>query len=259
MRVALCDADVLIRDVVESVVTSLGHEVVGVADTTAGSVGLIEAARPELVVLDISLGVNSDFDVVDAANAIGARVIVFSHTMDAELLGEYSPLPTVVEKPDLLELERAIVRLEHAAPDDRPGQQERRQRPARAASGRPPTGLDDAQAFFESVNDAAPGDGLIAIEVEEATEPLAAAAQSAMRETDRLLAARDAVRLYLPAGGEDGVRSVVQRLAAAGIAPPGSRITAVVVRDGEDGAAAFDRLRHEGEEQRLMPTDQAPT
>ena len=73
MRVVVCDEDALMRDMVEAVVASTGHEVAGIADTTVAAVGLIESALPDAVILDLSLGYNTDFDIIDSAIGVGAR------------------------------------------------------------------------------------------------------------------------------------------------------------------------------------------
>ncbi len=111
MQIVVCDDDVFLREMVESLVRTTGHEVLGIADTTAAAVGLIEAGRPDAVVLDLSLGYNTDFDIIDAAISVGARPIVFTQNADAELLGQYPVTPAVVEKPDLESLEQVLVRL----------------------------------------------------------------------------------------------------------------------------------------------------
>ena len=132
MQIVLCDNDVFMREMVESVVRTTGHEIHGIADTTHDAVGLIEAGHPQAVVVDLSVGYNTDFDVIAAANAVGARAIVFTHNADAELLARYEIAPAVIPKPDLVALEDLLRRLgldeeEHAV------EQDRRARPARAS------------------------------------------------------------------------------------------------------------------------------
>ena len=235
MRIVLCDEDAVMRDVVESLVTGAGHEVVGVADTTAVAVRLIETARPDAVVLDLSLEYNSDFDMVASAIAVGARPIVFSHQVDADMLDRYSPRPTFVAKPDLAALESALTVQEVRAA----GTVDRRRRPARAAAGTAPTGVADAQAFFEAINDAEPGDGMVSIEVDHGAEDIG----KILRGTDRLLAFPAAVRIFMPGAGEEGVRSLLGRLADAGAVPTGCPTAWIVVEAGELGADAFARLK----------------
>ena len=99
------------REMVESLVRTTGHEVVGIADTTAAAVGLIEAGDPTPSCSTCRSGYNTDFDIIDAAISVGARPIVFTQNADAEILGQYSVAPTVVVKPDLEALEQVLLRL----------------------------------------------------------------------------------------------------------------------------------------------------
>jgi CheY-like chemotaxis protein len=246
MRIAVCDADAFMVDMIEALITSAGHQVVGIADSTMDAVGLIEAAKPEVVVVDISMGFNTDFDMVQSAIAVGARVIVFSHHADADLLGRYDPRPEVVAKPDLTALEQVLVRL---VPDEGGGaaEVERRQSPTRAAAGPPPTGLGDNQAFFEAVNAAEPGDAMVSIDVPAGAEEVGKEVLGVMRKTDRLLVFPTAVRIFLAGGGEIGVRSLLQRVSGAVALPSGCRARSVIVAEGEHGADAFDRVKHAGE------------
>src|SRR5258708_15588281 len=94
-------------------IASHGHEVVGIADTPTSAVGLVQAGRPDVLVVDPSVGCNWDFDVIDAAIDIGAKVIAFSRSGDAPASGRYVPEPAFVIKPDLLELEKMIERVRH--------------------------------------------------------------------------------------------------------------------------------------------------
>jgi CheY-like chemotaxis protein len=257
MRVVLCDEDALMRDVVEASITTAGHEVVGIADTTATAVHLIEAAHPDIVVLDLSLGWNTDFDIIESAIAAGARVVVFSRHADAERLAQYEVAPTVVPKPDVYALEQVLSRFE---PSDEGGgavAEDRRRRPVRAAVGPTPTGVSDAQAFFEAVNGAEPGDAMISIEGSIDAETVAAGIVPLLRTTDRLLAFPSALRFFLAGGGEDGVRSLLGRIADTGTIPPSSAVSSVVVREGEAGADGFDRLKHKADPQQLPSS--APT
>lgn len=247
MRIVLCDEDALLREMVESLLTRLGFDIVGIADTTVAGVGLIEAARPDAVIFDMSLGYNTDFDVIETAQAVGARTIVFSHNADEAILGKYARHPTVVHKPDLAALEHVLSRLDV---DDATGavvDEDRRRRPARAASGPPSTGVADAQAFYEALNDLATDDALVSLEVPGDPTDLAHDAVLLMRGTDRLLASVGAVRVYLPGGGAEGIASFTERLRAAGVAPAGTRLRSVVASPGESGADAFDRLKHSDE------------
>jgi CheY-like chemotaxis protein len=246
MRIALCDADAFMIDMIEALITSAGHQVVGIADSTVDAVGLIETAKPDVVVVDISMGFNTDFDMVQSAIAVGARVIVFSHHADADLLSRYEPRPEVVAKPDLTALEQVLVRL---VPDAGGGvaEVERRHSPTRAAAGPTPTGLGDNQAFFEAVNAAEAGDAMVSIDVPVGAEEVGKEVLGVMRKTDRLLVFPTAVRIFLAGGGDIGVRSLLQRVSDAVALPSGCQARSVIVGEGEPGADAFDRVKHAGE------------
>jgi CheY-like chemotaxis protein len=247
MRVVLCDEDSLLREMVESLLARLGFDIAGITDTTPAGVALIETARPDVVVFDMALGFNTDFDVLQAAVDVGARTIVFSHTADDAILSGYTPRPTVVEKPDLVLLEEVLSRLDSDADAGAVVEEDRRQRPVRAASGDAPTGPTDAQAFYSALQDVAEGDALVAIEVPDtvAADVLATDMLAIMRSTDRLLATRTTVRVYLPGGGDVGIDSFLKRLAGARIVPEASAVAGIVVTAGESAADVFDRLKGE--------------
>ena len=77
MRFVLCDDDELLRSLVETVLERQGHEVIGVADHTAIGSQLVKAGKPDAVIVDLSLGYNTDFDIIETAIDVGARVIIF--------------------------------------------------------------------------------------------------------------------------------------------------------------------------------------
>jgi chemotaxis response regulator CheB len=238
VRFVLCDEDQLIRSIVESIVTRLGHEVVGVAETTAAATQLISYTHPDAVICDLSLGFNTDYDVVQAAISAGARPIVFSKTADAAALGRYAEAPVLVRKPDLTALEHTLERLVKDGADH-VVETERRRRPTREAVGPEPIGLSDAQAFYEALNNATEGDALLSIDGHAHGERAA----GVVRGTDRLLVAPGSVKVFLAAGGEAGIASFLRRLDA--VAPlAGAVVRAVVVEAGEAPSDAFDRLKH---------------
>lgn len=248
MRFVLCDDDRVFTSIIEAMLTDLGHGVVGVGTTTADSVALVRAARPDVVILDLSLGFNTDFDIVVAAAAVGATPIVFTHNADEAILRQYAVRPRVVFKPDLTELERVVERIgvdtEHHVVE-----RDRRERPGRAASGPVPTNISDAQAFYEALNDATAGDSLVAIALPkdagaaEGVPETANRVREVLRQTDRLLASSAAVRVFLPAGGDVGAASFRTRLGEVDALPAGATIRSVVVAPGESSADAFDRLK----------------
>lgn len=255
MQIVVCEGDPLLREMIEAVVARTGHQVAGSADSTAGAVALIDAVHPDAVIVDLSLGNNSDFDVIATAIGVQAKTVVFSHNIDTTVLDGYSVSPAVVIKPDLGALEDLLGRMATTGPADDATQRDRRQSPARRAVGPMPTGVVDAQAFFEAVNGAEAGDGMLSLEVAVEAEAVARDATRLMRDTDRLLAFPSAVRLYLPGSGEIGIRSLLGRIVSAGAVPPGCRVTSVVVREGEEGADAFARLKADGDVQVPEPTE----
>lgn len=248
MRFVLCDEDHLYTSMIEVMLADLGHEVVGVATTTADSVALVGAARPDVVIVDLSMGFNTDFDVVISAGDVGATVIAFTQNADDLFLSQYPVRPTVVFKPDLPELERVVRRLELNS-QRRVVEHDRRERPGRAAGGPIPTSLSDAQAFYEALNEASAGDALVSIEVPEHeglagdASDTAARVREVMRGTDRLLASMSVVRVFLPVGDDVGAASFRTRLGEADALPAGAIIRSIVIEPGESPAAAFDRLK----------------
>lgn len=249
MRFVLCDDDDLLAAMVESIVTRHGHEVVGLVDTTAAAVAMIEQTRPDAVIVELALGVNSDFDVVRAAIDVGACPIAFTHDADYARLSTYEVAPIVVIKPDLHALELAIEHAAEHAPDDAGAPvADRRTRPVRAASGPIPTGVGDALAFYEALNAGVDGDGLVAIELDGAVpggdaESLARDVGEVMRDTDRLLASATSVRVFLPGSGAEGVESFLRRVDGSGTLPPGARLRSLVIGAGETPTDAFERLK----------------
>lgn len=256
MRVVIVDEDGLLRETLESVLSRLGYEISGIADTTVDGVGLVRAAKPDVVIFDMSLGYNTDFDVIDAALGVGARTVVFSHTADDAILSQYSRRPTVVEKPDLVGLEEVLRRLEVVQDENEVAvvDKERRQRPTRAAAGAPSTGVVDAQAFYDALNAAQEGDALVSIELSSDGTRFGGEVLAVMRGTDRLLASSSSVKVFLVGGGDIGITSFLTRLRNAAGIPDGARVTAIVVRAGEDPMDAFERLKREGEEQPPPPS-----
>jgi CheY-like chemotaxis protein len=248
VQIVVCDDDAFMRELVESLVRTTGHEVLGLADTTAAAVGLIETGRPDAVVLDLSLGYNTDFDIIDAAISVGARAIVFTQNADAQLLGEYPVAPAVVIKPDLEALEHLLRRLGRDGSGGDVREQDRRRHPAVVPEGPAPTGPSDAQAFFEAVNGARAGDALVALDVAVGAEAVADEVSQQLRDTDRvLLMPPRGLRAFLSGGGEEGVQSALARIAEIHVLTSDCQVAAVIVRDGEHGADAFDRLKNEGE------------
>lgn len=248
MRFVLCDDDQLFTSMVEAMLNDLGHEVVGVGTNTADCVALVETSHPDVVIVDLSLGFNTDFDVITSAIDMGATAIIFSQNADEAIVKQYPVRPLVVFKPDLTELERVVSRLT-VDTQKRVTEEDRRRRPARAAAGPAPTSPIDAQAFYEALNAAQPGDALLSIELPSDgghawdANDLAARVRVVMRETDRLLASVATVRVFLPGGDEIGAMSLRNRLAAVDAVQQGMTVRSVVIAPGEAPADAFDRLK----------------
>ena len=161
VRIALCDDEAPLVNLVEDLVANQGHEVIGVADTTAAAVLLVTHGRPDLVIVDPAVGCNADFDVIDTACEVGADSIVFSRSTGLVTGKPYGRPPILVPKPDLVALDAAVGRLGHGrAGAETPA--DRRRRPGRESSGPPPSGLHDAAAFYGALNDALAGDALVA-------------------------------------------------------------------------------------------------
>lgn len=249
MRFVLCDDDQLFTSMIEAMLADVGHEVVGVATTTSASVALVETARPDVVIVDLSLGFNTDFDVVETAIAIGAATIIFSYNADDGILSRYPVRPLVVHKPDLPELEQVVRRLERS-PHRGVVEHDRRTRPTRVAGGSPPADIADARAFYEAVNGAMGGDALISVDMPEAAGASDKAREAAtrirdvLRETDRLVASASSVRIFLPGGEQTGIQSFLARLDQVGGLPAGATVRSIVVAPEEPPSAAFDRLKH---------------
>lgn len=243
----VCDDDQLYTSLIERMLADLGHQVVGIASTAADGAALVETARPDLVILDLSMDFNSDFDIVASALAVGATALIFSQRADDALLSRYAIRPTVVYKPDLTELEHVVTRV--AMEQDRGvGGQDRRARPASIATGAEPTSVADAQAFYGALNGATSGDALLSIELPETTGQADEASDVAMRvrvllrSADRLVASATSVRVLLPNGG-DAVASLLARLGDGGALPSGATVRAVTIDPDELPNDAFERLK----------------
>jgi CheY-like chemotaxis protein len=248
MRIVLCDGDDLLRSMVEVMVERTGHDLVGVADTAADAVGLLQMAKPDAAIIDLALGVNADFDIVETALSVGAQVIVFSRTAYAEMLDRYPERPVVVPKPDLDALEHALQHLGDPSPPP-PPVVDRRRRPGRDPIGPSPTGVSDAQAFYEALNGAVEGDGLLWIDLTQigtgslAATELAERVMGVMRGADRILASPEAIRVFLLGSAEEGITAFCRRLADAGVLAAEAPMRSVVVGADEAPSDAFDRLK----------------
>ncbi len=246
-RFAICEDDDIYATIIEAMLSERGHEVIGVTTTTSRSVALIEAARPDVVIVDSLLGYTSDFDIIATCNELGTTAIVFSSAPDDEAFSRYDPRPIVVHKPDLTELERVVDRTEaDEAGNTRP--RDRRRRPSRAIRGPNPTSPSDSHAFYVAFEQATAGDALVAFDLHHAI-PLddvrysADALREHLRDTDRLLVSSTVLRVFVPDAQPDGVSSLLRRLQENAVLPPGTTTTAIVLEDDETSIDAFDRLK----------------
>lgn len=253
MKFVLCDDDALMRNMVETLVHRQGHELIAAVDNTADATDLIVNHRPDAVIVDLSLGYNTDFDIVDVATAVGSSVIVFSHNADHSILARFTPPPVTVPKPDFVELEAVIgrVRPNDGAPADTVVK-ERRRHPERVSIGPVPTGLADAMAFYEALSNAMADDVLLSVEP-AATGALVVEADAEVvarlvRATDRVLFAGTSIKLYLADGGTDGTAAFLARLReVAPILADQVRVRSVTIGEGEPSSDAFDRLKGSAE------------
>ena len=102
-------------------------------------------------------------------------------------------------------------------------------------------------------DEAQEGDALVSIETPVDGTRVGEDLMAALRGTDRLLASSSAVRVFLVAGGHEGIVSFLGRISAAAIVPDGSHVRSIVVRADEAPMDAFDRLKREGDEQPFPP------
>ncbi len=244
----LCDTDRLYTKIIERLLNDLGHEVLVVTDTAATAVSAINSLHPTGVIVDFSADFNSDFDVIATAIAVGATPIVFSQQADSSLLSRYSVTPLVVFKPDITALENAITGLAQHT-ERRSTNRERRKRPTRVAWGSKPTNVGDSHSFYDALNAAVTGDALASLELGDQSDraaqatALAMAVERQMRDSDRLLASSTGVRVFLPAGGGDGITSLLARLSDNALIPNATIVRAVTLAPGEAPADAYHRLR----------------
>lgn len=253
MKFVLCDDDALMRNMVETLIQRQGHELIAAVDNTADATDLIVKHRPDAVVVDLSLGYNTDFDIVDVATAVGSQVIVFSHNADQSILGRYTPAPVTVPKPDFVDLEEVLGRVRpNEGPRGGAEVQERRRHPDRVSIGPVPTGLADAMAFYEAMSNAMADDVLLSVEPASPSavvvESDAAVVSRLVRATDRVLFAGTSIKLYLADGGTDGTAAFLARLReVAPILADQVCVRSVTIGADEASSDAFDRLKGSAE------------
>lgn len=72
-RIVVVEDEALVAMLIEDSLTAAGHEIIGIADTVADAVALVEADRPDLVLCDIML-LDGDSGL-DVATFLAARGI----------------------------------------------------------------------------------------------------------------------------------------------------------------------------------------
>lgn len=241
VRVAICDDEQALVALVEELVLARGHEVLGIADNTVDAVHLVEHGHPDLLIVDPSVGCSSDFDVIETACTVGATTIAFTRNADIITVKPYAMTPIVIPKPDLVALDDTIGRT--VVVEDDAAIADRRQRPAREAAGEPPTGPHDAAAFYGALTDAITGDGMLAIIDEAPDADVATRLMKLVRHGDRVAITGWAIVALLPAGGDDAIAALTDRMRGAGLVGDRERIASAVVADGESGPEAFARMR----------------
>lgn len=236
MRFVICDDDEIVTQVLDAALSIDGHELVGVAGTTAAAVALLERTRPEFAVIDPVVAFDAGVDVIDAAIAVGARVVVFSHSQMHIDEGRYAPEPAMVRKPDVTALEAAVDGIVQTYPAV-----DRRRQPTRRFAS---TGPSDAAAFYTAVTEAVEGDAFVSVSptVDRADSWVSRVAV-ALRETDLVLRSTSAVLVFMPAAGEEGVHALHERLINDDAASNDGVMHVVVLDAGESPADAFARLK----------------
>jgi CheY-like chemotaxis protein len=236
MRFVICDDDEIVTQVLDAALSIDGHEFVGGAGTSSAAVELLERTRPDLAVIDPMVGCDSDVDVIDAAIAVGARVVVFSRSEMQVDEGRYEPEPVNVRKPDVSALEAAVEGMRQTYPDV-----DRRRYPTRRF---PCTGPSDASAFYAAVNEAVEGDAFVSVSptVDRADSWVGRVAV-ALRETDLVVRSSSAVLVFMPAAGEEGVHALQERLITDKAGSNDGVMQAVILDAGESPTDAFTRLK----------------
>ena len=218
MRVLLCDDDAHLRVVLRGIMRDRGHEIVGEAETAGDSKGLVTTAKPDLVLIDLSLHQGSGAEVGRMAAAHGCRVIVFSAFLDS--ISDTTFADAVIAKPDFHALEAAIdalsMRTSSGDQWDR-GQPDRR---SVSVSGRemPHSPIDPTDAFYQALDGASAGDTLVLIDVPSGpadAEALAVVARGVIRPHDHLMLRGAQVALLLVASTPDAATAVTARLSKA--------------------------------------------
>ncbi|MEM7508607.1 MAG: response regulator [Pseudomonadota bacterium] len=110
-RVMVIEDEPIIALDIESIVTGMGHEVVGIADTHTSAVALSEKTGPDLILADIQLADGSSgIDAVEEILADHTVPVVFITAFPERLLTGERPEPTfLVTKPFRAETVEAAI------------------------------------------------------------------------------------------------------------------------------------------------------
>ena len=105
MRCVIADDDQVFLEAARAVMEQGGVTVAGVAMTSAGAIAAVEALRPDVVLIDICLGLESGFDAARALAAGGhaaALIMISTHARDdyADLIAD-SPAARFLPKMEL--------------------------------------------------------------------------------------------------------------------------------------------------------------
>ena len=232
----ICDDDEIVSQVLDAALSIDGHELVGVAGTTAAAVQLLELTRPDVAVIDPVVGRYSHIDVIDAAMSVGARVVVFSHSALNVDPARYAPEPAMVRKPDVTALEAAVEGLMQTYPAI-----DRRRQPTRRFVS---TGPSDASAFYAAVTEAVEGDAFVSVSpMVDGPDSWVGRVTMALRDTDLVLRSSSAVLVFMPAAGEEGVHALHERLIHDASTSNDGVMQAVVLEADESPTDAFARLK----------------
>ena len=110
LRIVVVEDDALIGALLGELLGEMGHDVCAIERNEAGAVAAAARFRPDLMIVDVSLGAGSGIDAVDTVAASGAIRHVFTSgdTMQVRL---QRPNAVVVQKPFVeSELAQAIAR-----------------------------------------------------------------------------------------------------------------------------------------------------
>ncbi|MCB1884419.1 MAG: response regulator [Geminicoccaceae bacterium] len=86
MRILVVEDDALIALDVETMLSGMGHSVLGIAATSADARTMLDRATPDLVLLDINLGHGPDFDLARLLHGLAVPFVFTSGYAVADTL-----------------------------------------------------------------------------------------------------------------------------------------------------------------------------